>query len=231
MFPTTRRTLLATIALAGLAFAPAIATAQTLEEKLVIVTSFSRDVTGPFVDAFQKKHPGTKVEIQSRSTTAGVSFIRETRANPPDMFWASAPDAFEVLKKGSLLQKYQPVATGIAQRDAVRGELRRVGFGGAGREALCVVRGGGTADGVQVLPLPGARVDQPQMSTLAAFGHAAADEPGAARHAHQVFDGFGSADQLQVARWRAVVRRHGCRTANASPQQDQQCRHFSHGTP
>ncbi len=116
MFPTTRRTLLATIALAGLAFAPAIATAQTLEEKLVIVTSFSRDVTGPFVDAFQKKHPGTKVEIQSRSTTAGVSFIRETRANPPDMFWASAPDAFEVLKKGSLLQKYQPVATGIAQR-------------------------------------------------------------------------------------------------------------------
>ncbi len=32
------------------------------------------------------------------------------------MFWASAPDAFEVLKKGSLLQKYTPVATGIAQR-------------------------------------------------------------------------------------------------------------------
>jgi phosphoglycerate transport regulatory protein PgtC len=111
----TRRQILALAALAPL-LAAAPAMAQGLEEKLVIVTSFSRDVTGPFVDAFQKKHPGTKVEIQSRSTTAGVSFIRETRSNPPDMFWASAPDAFEVLKKGSLLQKYTPVATGIAQR-------------------------------------------------------------------------------------------------------------------
>ena len=45
--------------------------AQALEDKVVIVTSFSRDVTGPFAEAFQKKHPGTKVEVQSRSTTAG----------------------------------------------------------------------------------------------------------------------------------------------------------------
>ncbi|MBI3503592.1 MAG: extracellular solute-binding protein [Proteobacteria bacterium] len=111
----SRRQLLA-LALIGPVLAAAPAFAQALEDKLVIVTSFSRDVTGPFAEAFQKKNPGTKIEVQSRSTTAGVSFIRETRANPPDMFWASAPDAFEVLKKGSLLQKYVPKATGIAQR-------------------------------------------------------------------------------------------------------------------
>jgi ABC-type Fe3+ transport system substrate-binding protein len=116
MKPTTRRTLLATIATGAMIACAAPTLAQPLEEKVVIVTSFSRDVTAPFADAFQKKHPGTKVEIQSRSTTAGVSFVRETRSNPPDMFWASAPDAFEVLKKGNLLQKYQPTATGIAQR-------------------------------------------------------------------------------------------------------------------
>ncbi len=116
MFTTKRRNLLATIGAWALIFGAAPASAQPLEEKLVVVTSFSRDVTGPFVAAFQKLHPGTKVEIQSRSTTAGVSFIRETRSNPPDMFWASAPDAFEVLKKGSLLQKYKPSATGIAER-------------------------------------------------------------------------------------------------------------------
>lgn len=110
-----RRSLLVLAALAPILAAGPVG-AQALEDKLVIVTSFSRDVTGPFVDAFQKKHPGTKVEIQSRSTTAGVSFVRETRSSPPDMFWASAPDAFEVLKKGNLLQKYTPTATGIAQR-------------------------------------------------------------------------------------------------------------------
>ncbi|WP_144183470.1 ABC transporter substrate-binding protein [Elioraea rosea] len=92
------------------------ATAQGLEERLVVVTSFPRDLTTPVVQAFERKHPGTKVEIQNRNTTAAVAFIRETRSSPPDMMWASAPDAFEVLKKGELLQRYRPQATGIAEK-------------------------------------------------------------------------------------------------------------------
>ncbi len=105
------------IAVAALAaLAPTASRAQALEDKAVIVTSFSRDVTTPFVQAFERKHPGTKVEIQNRSTTAGVAFVRETRSSPPDLFWASAPDAFEVLKKNALLQKYAPRAEGIAAK-------------------------------------------------------------------------------------------------------------------
>jgi phosphoglycerate transport regulatory protein PgtC len=92
------------------------ALAQGLENRLVIVTSFSKDLTVPFAQAFEKKYPGTKVEVQNRNTAAAVAFIRETRSNPPDIFWASAPDAFEVLKKNSLLQKYQPKATSIADK-------------------------------------------------------------------------------------------------------------------
>lgn len=107
---------LASISLAALIAVTGMAAAQALEDRVTIVTSFSRDVTTPFVDAFQKKYPGTKVEIQNRSTTAGVAFIRETRSNPPDMMWASAPDAFEVLKKGNLLQKYEPKSEGIAPK-------------------------------------------------------------------------------------------------------------------
>jgi ABC-type Fe3+ transport system substrate-binding protein len=107
---------LASISLAALIAVTGVAAAQGLEDRVTIVTSFSRDVTTPFVDAFQKKYPGTKVEIQNRSTTAGVAFIRETRSNPPDMMWASAPDAFEVLKKGNLLQKYEPKSEGVAPK-------------------------------------------------------------------------------------------------------------------
>lgn len=105
-----------------LAFAAAFAAfatgthAQTLEDKLVIVTSFSKDLTVPFAQAFEKKHPGTKVEVQNRNTAAAVAFIRETKSNPPDMMWASAPDAFEVLKKDKLLQAYKPQAPGIADK-------------------------------------------------------------------------------------------------------------------
>jgi phosphoglycerate transport regulatory protein PgtC len=107
-----RRTLL----LAGaFALVASTALAQGLEEKLVIVTSFPKDLTGPYAQAFQKKFPGTKVEVQNRNTAAAVTFIRETRSSPPDIMWASAPDAFEVLKKDKLLQKYAPKAQGLAQ--------------------------------------------------------------------------------------------------------------------
>jgi ABC-type Fe3+ transport system substrate-binding protein len=90
--------------------------AQNLEGQLVVITSFAKEVTEPYVQAFQKKYPGTKVEMQNRNTAAAVTFIRETRSSPPDVMWASAPDAFEVLKKDKLLQKYQPKAEGIAAK-------------------------------------------------------------------------------------------------------------------
>jgi ABC-type Fe3+ transport system substrate-binding protein len=108
----TRRTAVAL----GLTLLAGPALAQGLENRLVIVTSFSKDLTNPFQQAFEKKYPGTKVEVQNRNTAAAVAFIRETRSSPPDIMWASAPDAFEVLKKNSLLQKYAPKAAGLASK-------------------------------------------------------------------------------------------------------------------
>ncbi|MGL4635526.1 MAG: ABC transporter substrate-binding protein, partial [Beijerinckiaceae bacterium] len=85
--------------------------------KLTIVTSYSKDVTDPFKSAFEKAFPGTTVEIQNRNTNAGVKFIDETKANNTvDLFWASAPDAFEVLKGKGLLEAYRPQATGIPEK-------------------------------------------------------------------------------------------------------------------
>jgi ABC-type Fe3+ transport system substrate-binding protein len=93
------------LAVGLLAAAPLV---QALEDKLVIVTSFPKDLTGAFKAAFEKKHPGVKVEMLKKKTTAGVKYLQETVSNnTSDMFWASAPDAFEVLKSDGLLQKYQ----------------------------------------------------------------------------------------------------------------------------
>src|SRR5262245_46096724 len=105
----SRSLLLATV----FAFGAAPVMAQGIEDKVVIITSFSKDLTLPYAQAFEKKYPGTKVEVQNRNTAAAVAYIRETKSNPPDIFWASAPDAFEVLKKNSMLQKYQPKAQGL----------------------------------------------------------------------------------------------------------------------
>jgi ABC-type Fe3+ transport system substrate-binding protein len=51
-----------------------------------------------------------------KKTSAGIKYIQETAGNnTADMFWASAPDAFEVLKGDSLLSKYQVKVKGIPE--------------------------------------------------------------------------------------------------------------------
>ncbi len=90
------------------------AAAAAIEDKLVIVTSYPKDLTGVFKKAFEARHPGTTVEILQKKTSAGVKYIQETaQANASDLMWASAPDAFEVLKADGLLAPYSPKATGI----------------------------------------------------------------------------------------------------------------------
>jgi phosphoglycerate transport regulatory protein PgtC len=85
--------------------------------KVTVVTSFSKEVTDPLKKAFEKAVPGTTLEVQNRNTNAGVIFLEETRGNNQvDLFWASAPDAFEVLKGKKLLAPYKPKATGIAEK-------------------------------------------------------------------------------------------------------------------
>jgi ABC-type Fe3+ transport system substrate-binding protein len=88
--------------------------ARALEDKLIIVTSYPPDTTVTIKKAFEKKHPGVTVEMLKKKTTAGIKYLQETAAkNTSDMFWASAPDAFEVLKGDGLLQKYTVKIKGI----------------------------------------------------------------------------------------------------------------------
>jgi len=82
-------------------------TAAQAQQTLSIVTSFPKDLTEVYKKAFEAKNPGVKVEILNKGTSAGVAYVREAPAtNKPDIFWASAPDAFEVLAKDGLLAKY-----------------------------------------------------------------------------------------------------------------------------
>lgn len=86
------------------------------DANLVIVTSFSNDVTDVYEKAFEEKYPGVNVEVLSKKTTAGIKYLQETASNnKSDIFWASAPDAFEVLKDSNLLAPYQSSVTGIPE--------------------------------------------------------------------------------------------------------------------
>jgi phosphoglycerate transport regulatory protein PgtC len=86
----------------------AFGTAHAQQQVVTIVTSFPKDLTEVYKRAFESRNPGVRVEIMNRGTSSGVAYVREApAANKPDIFWASAPDAFEVLSKDGLLQKFE----------------------------------------------------------------------------------------------------------------------------
>lgn len=90
---------LAALALLALPAVPAFA-----QQTVTVITSFPRELTAAYKAAFEKRNPDMKVEILNKSTVAGIAFVRETASGQrPDVFWASAPDAFEVLKRDNLL--------------------------------------------------------------------------------------------------------------------------------
>src|SRR3990172_3494294 len=94
---------LAWVAVARGFTAPALA-----QQTLSIVTSFPKDLTAVYKKAFEAKNPGVTVEVLNRGTSAAIAYVREAPAtNKPDIFWASAPDAFEVLANEKLLQKFE----------------------------------------------------------------------------------------------------------------------------
>ena len=81
------------------------ASGAALAGTVTVITSFPKELTAAYKAAFEKANPDIKVEILNKNTVAGIAFVRETAAGQrPDVFWASAPDAFEVLKRDSLLQ-------------------------------------------------------------------------------------------------------------------------------
>ncbi|MDQ2148966.1 extracellular solute-binding protein [Alcaligenaceae bacterium C4P045] len=78
---------------------------------VTVITSFPKDLTQAYKNAFEKANPGITLEILNKNTVAGIAYVRETPAGQrPDVFWASAPDAFEVLNRDKLLAKAADIA-------------------------------------------------------------------------------------------------------------------------
>lgn len=84
-------------------------TASAAAKEVVIVTSFPKELFETYKKTFEAKHPGITVVINSKQTNAGVTYLRETKARPEaDIFWVSAPDAFQTLESDGLLERYAP---------------------------------------------------------------------------------------------------------------------------
>ena len=79
---------------------------HAIADTVSVITSFPKELTEAYKKAYEAKYPTDKVEILNKNTAAGMAYVREqTAGNRPEVFWASAPDAFEVLSSQKLLQK------------------------------------------------------------------------------------------------------------------------------
>lgn len=77
---------------------------QSIAGTVTVITSFPKELTSIYKNAFEKQYPDIKLEILNKSTTQGIAYVRELPPGQrPDIFWASAPDAFEVLDGQKLL--------------------------------------------------------------------------------------------------------------------------------
>lgn len=72
---------------------------------VTVLTSFPKELTTAYQKAFEARNPGIKIEVLNKNTTAAIAYVRELpEGQRPDIMWASAPDAFEVLARNKLLQ-------------------------------------------------------------------------------------------------------------------------------
>ena len=79
--------------------------------EVVVVTSFPSSFYEPFRRAFEAREPGIRLRMLNRKTTAAISMVGDGRFDAADVFWASAPDAFEVLAaRDKLAPLERPVA-------------------------------------------------------------------------------------------------------------------------
>ena len=78
---------------------PTMAAAQELR----IMTSYQSVVVDPLVEAFHRQHPDIRVRVLNKNTHAAVDEMLAGNGRRFDLFWASSPEAFVVLKHAGLL--------------------------------------------------------------------------------------------------------------------------------
>lgn len=78
-------------------------------EEVVVITSFPASLYEPFRRAFEARESDFRLRIMNRKTTAAIAMVAGGRFEA-DVIWASAPDAFEVLREAG---KLLPIPAGL----------------------------------------------------------------------------------------------------------------------
>ncbi len=108
-FPRILLSLLASAAFVLSLHAPAAA--QTTQ-KVVVMTSYPEEMVSRFETAFEKAHPGTRVEIIWRRSGDAMSYL-ESHPGHIDVYWTPAQRAFAILAKKGAFRRIPVDMTGL----------------------------------------------------------------------------------------------------------------------
>lgn len=84
--------------------------------ELSIITSYPPSFYEPFQRTFEARNPDVRLTVVQRNTSSASRFILEKSDAAADIFWASATDAFELLKRKGALRAIAPRQTGGPER-------------------------------------------------------------------------------------------------------------------
>lgn len=72
---------------------------------VTVITPFPKELTQAYKQAFEKLNPEIRLEFLNKGTGQGMAQLRDAPAGQrPEVFWASAPDAFVVLAAQKMLE-------------------------------------------------------------------------------------------------------------------------------
>lgn len=70
-----------------------------LAQELTILTSFPPKVTDAYVKLWNKSFPDTEVRVLNKNTVAAIDEVLRGNERQFDIFWATSPEAFEILRR------------------------------------------------------------------------------------------------------------------------------------
>lgn len=76
-----------------------------LAQELRVLTSFPPKVTDAYVTLWNKSFPGTEVRVLNKNTVAAIDEVLRGNDRQFDIFWATSPEAFEILKRNDAFAK------------------------------------------------------------------------------------------------------------------------------
>jgi len=100
--------------LAGGLWLSAQAAAQGDDDRVVVLTSYSEEVSTRYQAAFERAYPGKRVEVLWRQSADALNYLRDGGVKEVDVYWTPSPGNFTLLRNEG---KFAKLALDPAQND------------------------------------------------------------------------------------------------------------------